>query len=114
MYGSWVRVPAGSQKFVEEEWRTAHHCPHLFFIKAKISPGGEIGRHVRLRGVFRKMCWFESSPGHQLSFFRGAKLKMPHNTEVAELVDAHVSGACAARREGSSPSFGTEMKGRHR
>ena len=30
------------------------------------------------------------------------------NTEVAELVDAHVSGACAARREGSSPSFGTK------
>ena len=32
---------------------------------------------------------------------------MPQDTEVAELVDAHVSGACAARREGSSPSFGT-------
>ncbi len=32
----------------------------------------------------------------------------PTYTEVAELVDAHVSGACAARREGSSPSFGTK------
>ena len=31
----------------------------------------------------------------------------PWFTEVAELVDAHVSGACVARREGSSPSFGT-------
>ncbi len=29
---------------------------------------------------------------------------------MAELVDAHVSGACAARREGSSPSFGTKEK----
>ncbi len=27
--------------------------------------------------------------------------------EVAELVDAHVSGACAARCTGSSPVFGT-------
>jgi hypothetical protein len=26
---------------------------------------------------------------------------------VAELVDAHVSGACAARRAGSSPVLGT-------
>ena len=26
---------------------------------------------------------------------------------MAELVDAHVSGACAARREGSSPFLGT-------
>ena len=29
------------------------------------------------------------------------------NTEVVELVDTHVSGACVARHEGSSPSFGT-------
>src|SRR5690349_24820366 len=28
-------------------------------------------------------------------------------TEVVELVDTHVSGACVARHEGSSPSFGT-------
>ena len=27
--------------------------------------------------------------------------------QVAELVDAHVSGACAARRAGSSPVLGT-------
>ncbi len=27
--------------------------------------------------------------------------------EVAELVDAHVSGACVFGREGSNPSFGT-------
>ena len=29
---------------------------------------------------------------------------------VAELVDAHVSGACVARREGSSPFQGTIFK----
>ena len=30
--------------------------------------------------------------------------------QVAELVDAHVSGACAARRAGSSPVLGTFFK----
>ena len=29
---------------------------------------------------------------------------------MAELVDAHVSGACAARRAGSSPVLGTKHK----
>ena len=29
------------------------------------------------------------------------------NAQVAELVDAHVSGACVARRAGSSPVLGT-------
>ena len=33
---------------------------------------------------------------------------MTDNAQVAELVDAHVSGACAARRGGSSPFFGTK------
>ena len=28
---------------------------------------------------------------------------------MAELVDAHVSGACAARRAGSSPVLGTKV-----
>ena len=28
---------------------------------------------------------------------------------MAELVDAHVSGACAARRAGSSPVLGTKL-----
>ena len=28
---------------------------------------------------------------------------------MAELVDAHVSGACAARRAGSSPVLGTTL-----
>ena len=31
------------------------------------------------------------------------------NAQVAELVDAHVSGACAARRAGSSPVLGTKV-----
>ena len=31
------------------------------------------------------------------------------HAQVAELVDAHVSGACAARRAGSSPVLGTKF-----
>ena len=33
--------------------------------------------------------------------------ELRNNAQVAELVDAHVSGACAARRAGSSPVLGT-------
>ena len=32
------------------------------------------------------------------------------NAEVAELVDAHDSNSCAARRVGSIPTFGTNKK----
>ena len=39
-----------------------------------VCPGGEIGRHVRLRGVWRKLCWFESSPGHKCSLFTRLKV----------------------------------------
>ena len=38
-------------------------------------------------------------------FRRGSNLLL--RAQVAELVDAHVSGACAARRAGSSPVLGT-------
>ena len=34
---------------------------------------------------------------------------MVNLAQVAELVDAHVSGACAARRAGSSPVLGTGL-----
>ena len=37
-------------------------------------------------------------------------LKDCQEAQVAELVDAHVSGACAARREGSSPFLGTDNR----
>ena len=40
-------------------------------------------------------------------FFTNFALANQPNAQVAELVDAHVSGACAARREGSSPFLGT-------
>ena len=33
-----------------------------------------------------------------------------NHAQVAELVDAHVSGACAARRAGSSPVLGTHLQ----
>ena len=35
-------------------------------------------------------------------------LQLP-NAQVAELVDAHVSGACVERHAGSSPVLGTEI-----
>ncbi len=34
-----------------------------------VCPGVEIGRQAPLRWVCRKMCWFESSPGHNDIFF---------------------------------------------
>ena len=34
-----------------------------------------------------------------------------NNAQVAELVDAHVSGACVSRRAGSSPVLGTLLFG---
>ena len=64
-FNVWVLGSSPSGITKGEEDRGQQHCPLLFFIYTKIRPGGEIGRHVRLRGVFRKMCWFESSPGHQ-------------------------------------------------
>ena len=39
---------------------------------------------------------------------RKTKCARPH-AQVAELVDAHVSGACAARCAGSSPALGTKV-----
>lgn len=34
---------------------------------------------------------------------------MERNAQMAELVDAQVSGICAARRGGSSPLLGTKI-----
>ena len=58
------------------------------------------------------MCRFESCPGHQKKLDPERDLAKHSgsccfSTEVVELVDTHVSGACVARHEGSSPSFGT-------
>ena len=36
------------------------------------------------------------------------RLQLP-NAQVAELVDAHVSGACVERHAGSSPVLGTKI-----
>ena len=38
--------------------------------------------------------------------FRSIQIAIP-NAQVAELVDAHVSGACVERHAGSSPVLGT-------
>ena len=39
--------------------------------------------------------------------FRSVLYNRWHNAQVAELVDAHVSGACVERHAGSSPVLGT-------
>ena len=44
---------------------------------------------------------------HRLNKKRRLRKALVDNAQVAELVDAHVSGACAARRAGSSPVLGT-------
>ena len=44
-----------------------------------------------------------------MTSLRGART-YPRRAQVAELVDAHGSGPCAARREGSSPFLGTAKK----
>ncbi len=38
-----------------------------------------------------------------------AKVRVASSTQVAELVDAHVSGACVERHAGSSPVLGTKI-----
>ena len=43
----------------------------------------------------------------QIEQKEGLRKALILNAQVAELVDAHVSGACAARRAGSSPVLGT-------
>ena len=51
------------------------------------------------------VSWEFESPS--LHLFMRIKLLSSFPAQVAELVDAHVSGACAERREGSSPFLGT-------
>jgi hypothetical protein len=62
-------------------------------------------RAPKFKRSFGRPLPFQSS--YNKKFFEARS--QSHYTEVAELVDAHVSGACAARREGSSPSFGTVL-----
>ena len=42
--------------------------------------------------------------------FRSVLYNRWHNAQVAELVDAHVSGACVERHAGSSPVLGTPTR----
>ena len=42
--------------------------------------------------------------------FRSVLYNRWHNAQVAELVDAHVSGACVERHAGSSPVLGTTLR----
>src|SRR3954471_11553503 len=57
----------------------------------------------------REVWGFESLRGHQ-SLFVVSGSRCLLDAHVAELVDAHGSGPCAARCGGSSPSVGTKTK----
>lgn len=41
----------------------------LYYDGELSSPGGEIGRHARFRFWYRKVCRFESYPGHITEHF---------------------------------------------
>lgn len=45
--------------------------------------------------------------GGGIGHFEGQTLYNSTQAGVAELVDAHVSGTCSVRSEGSNPFFGT-------
>jgi hypothetical protein len=74
-------------------------------------PRGGIGRRAWFRSMCREVWGFESLRGHQGLFccwqYR-LHSNICVNAHVAELVDAHGSGPCAARCGGSSPSVGTK------
>ena len=48
----------------------------------------------------------------RVSFSAQADRLLTENAQVAELVDAHVSGACVERHAGSSPVLGTKGSSR--
>ena len=65
-----------------------------------------VGRAQPCQGWGRE---FESRlPLHILNNTKDRR-SLSSQAQVAELVDAHVSGACAARRAGSSPVLGTSV-----
>ena len=68
---------------------------------------------ILVQAESRKACFYaEAQPRMPIGFRRNTSgnssvgRAQPY-AQVAELVDAHVSGACAARRAGSSPVLGT-------
>ena len=75
--------------------------PSLHFHKRLVCGNSSVGRARPCQGRGRE---FESRL--PLTFWI-KPIENFLNAQVAELVDAHVSGACAARRAGSSPVLGT-------
>ena len=57
---------------------------------------------------FSSKCLYIKKKYYLCTAKRKTKCARP-NAQVAELVDAHVSGACAARCAGSSPALGTKI-----
>ena len=83
------------------------------------------GRRAALRWQCREAWEFESPPLHFQCGNSSVGRAQPCQgwgrefeprfplmlAQVAELVDAHVSGACVERRAGSTPVLGTKAKG---
>ena len=82
--------------------RGAGDLRRKIFPEKKFCGNSSVGRARPCQGRGRE---FESRlplKSRSLIYFR--------NAQVAELVDAHVSGACAARCAGSSPVLGTSLE----
>ena len=81
--------------------------PHLekCFYKKKCCGNSSVGRARPCQGRGRG---FESR--FPLNILNREFDRIEFFAQVAELVDAHVSGACAARRAGSSPVLGTKVE----
>ena len=93
---AWQRV-FGSFKTKDDE--VFKHAEIAQLVEHNLAKVGVAGPSP----VFRSSLKYCNTGRRKASRWRKAIL----NAQVAELVDAHVSGACAARRAGSSPVLGT-------
>ena len=69
----------------------------------------EMGRKSDFLGFFLPKCLYIKKKYYLCTAKRKTNCAKP-SAQVAELVDAHVSGACAARCAGSSPALGTKRE----
>ncbi len=69
----------------------------------------EMGRKSNFLGFFLPKCLYIKKKYYLCTAKRKTNCAKP-SAQVAELVDAHVSGACAARCAGSSPALGTKRE----
>ena len=98
----WSHKPRAEGKFTFTMPRRGDNRRRKIFQKKFFCGNSSVGRARPCQGRGRE---FESRlplKSRSLIYFG--------NAQVAELVDAHVSGACAARCAGSSPVLGTSLE----